>query len=100
MKGILIALSLISTVAFSQTVVFNEDFQQGIPNSWMLINDNNQVSDAVNEYTDAWISKVDPQDVNDNHQIEVDQSSFLCLEVQLEIILHYKLVSLKGKDLV
>lgn len=65
MKGIFIALSLISTVAFSQTVVFNEDFQQGIPNSWAMINDNNQVESAVIEYTEAWISKVDPQNAND-----------------------------------
>lgn len=65
MKGIFIALSLISTVAFSQTVVFNENFQSGIPTSWTMINDNNQIADAVSEYTEAWISKVDPQDIND-----------------------------------
>jgi hypothetical protein len=47
--------------ANAQTVVFTEDFQSGIPATWTLIdNDGNTPAAAVSEYTEAWISKTDP----------------------------------------
>ena len=53
--------------ANAQTVVFTEDFQSGIPVTWTLIdNDGNTPAAAVSEYTEAWITKTDPDSAANN----------------------------------
>jgi hypothetical protein len=50
----------LSVNAFSQVNIFTEDFQGGIPATWVLRNfDGLTPASAVSEYTSAWISKVD-----------------------------------------
>ncbi len=55
-------LSLI--FAFStnaQTVASSEDFQSGIPATWTIVDEDGNTPNAqVSEYTEAWISKEDP----------------------------------------
>lgn len=52
-----------ASFAFGQTVVFTEDFQFGIPNVWQVRNLDGFTPDtAVAEYTQAYISKLDPSD--------------------------------------
>lgn len=66
MKIILIAFLFFQTLAFSQTIVLNEDFQNGIPSTWTLVNDTNTVNSEVSEYTAAWITLTDPENVSDS----------------------------------
>ncbi len=54
---------LTSTLAIGQTVIFTEDFESGIPATWGIRNVDGFTPDAsVSEYTDAYISKMDPDD--------------------------------------
>ena len=53
----------ITAATFAQTDLLLEDFQSGIPATFTLIdNDGLTPNAAVSEYTDAWISKADPDD--------------------------------------
>lgn len=63
MKYISILFLAIGTLSFAQTDVLLEDFQSGIPLTFTLIdNDGLTPNASVAEYTEAWISKVDPDD--------------------------------------
>lgn len=66
MKIILIAFLFFQGLVFSQTIVLNEDFQNGIPSTWTLVNDTNTVNSEVSEYTGAWIALTDPENVSDS----------------------------------
>ncbi|MFM7565691.1 MAG: choice-of-anchor J domain-containing protein [Flavobacteriales bacterium] len=63
MRLLLIVFLFIQSVVFSQgTVVFYSGFQQGIPPSFSLLNlDNNIPNAQVAEYTQPWISVLDPE---------------------------------------
>ena len=57
-------LFLASFSSFSQTIIFSEDFQNGIPSTFTIIdNDGNTPASAVAEFTSAWISKTDPNSI-------------------------------------
>jgi hypothetical protein len=46
--------------------VLTENFQSGIPSNWILVNkDGRTPALAVQEYNQAWISKLNPDDAND-----------------------------------
>lgn len=66
MHKILYTLSLliITTASFSQTDLLLEDFQNGIPNNWTVVNNDN-LTPVFSVYTNAWISIVDPENSND-----------------------------------
>lgn len=50
----------------AQTVVFTEDFQQGIPANWtIIVNDTNTVADNVSEFAPGWIALPDPENPTD-----------------------------------
>ena len=54
-----------ASFTFSQTEVFNEGFDAGIPATWTLVDVDQQVPNAqVSEYTNAWIAKPDPDSTN------------------------------------
>jgi hypothetical protein len=49
----------------AQSVLLSEDFQSGIPSNWTIINnDGFMPHPSVSEYTNAWISMEDPEDVS------------------------------------
>ena len=51
---------------FSQTIVFSENFQNGIPPTFTIVdNDGNTPALAVSEYINAWISIQDPDNLAD-----------------------------------
>ena len=63
MKYLSILFLSIGTLSFGQTDLLLEDFQSGIPATFTLIdNDGLTPNAAVAEYTEAWISKADPDD--------------------------------------
>lgn len=75
MKGLMLLLSICVFGAFAQTLVLTESFSTGIPVNWTVIdNDNNTVEAAVSEYTEAWISKEDPD--NSNNTVASSTSFF------------------------
>lgn len=52
--------------AFAQTIILSTDFQQGIPANYSLVdNDGNTPDPIVAEYTNAWITVVDPENALD-----------------------------------
>lgn len=63
-KRIFTILSLtIAGFSFGQTEILNEDFENGIPGTWKVVDVDHQIPNAqVSEYTSAWISKIDPED--------------------------------------
>ncbi len=51
---------------FSQTIVFSENFQNGIPPTFTIVdNDGNTPALAVSEYINAWIAIQDPNNLSD-----------------------------------
>ena len=59
-------LFLASFSSFSQTIIFSENFQNGRPSTFTIIdNDGNTPASAVAEFTSAWISKTDPNNTID-----------------------------------
>ncbi|MES2587689.1 MAG: choice-of-anchor J domain-containing protein [Bacteroidota bacterium] len=67
MKLVFTLSSFIFILSISaQVEILNENFQQGIPSTWTLSNqDLLTPSDEVSEYNQAWISVLNPNDVND-----------------------------------
>ena len=62
----ILALGFISTNSMAQTQVYSEDFQNGLPISYSIVdNDGFTPNAAVIEFADAWISMVDPDNPND-----------------------------------
>lgn len=63
MKGLSIIFCCISFLTFAQgTVIFQENFQQGIPLTFTLIdNDFNLPNAQVAEFTQPWIAAIDPE---------------------------------------
>lgn len=56
-----------AAASFAQTDILNEDFQSGIPSSWTIVNADQQTPNAeVQEYTNAWIIKADPENTTDS----------------------------------
>ena len=57
MNRILIALFLVATVnAAAQTTVYSEDFQNGLPVSYTIVDNDMQTPDASTaDFADAWI---------------------------------------------
>ncbi|ASS48832.1 MAG: hypothetical protein CHH17_08835 [Candidatus Fluviicola riflensis] len=69
MKKILIcgvlSTCFLATVT-AQTVVLDEDFQQGIPGGWtIVVNDTNTLDPSVIEFAPGWISLADPDNTTD-----------------------------------
>lgn len=64
MKHLFTVTFLLSAIAAnSQTTIFQENFDSGIPNSFILYNNDGYTPHAdVSEYNNAWISKIDPED--------------------------------------
>lgn len=59
-KQLLFIVSIFFTYySQSQTIIFQEDFQNGITNSWTLI-DNDGLTPVFSEYNNAWVAIVDP----------------------------------------
>lgn len=57
-----LAVLLLSVNGFSQQTIFSTDFQQGIPSSCAIVeNDFNIPAAQVSEYNAAWIAVVDPE---------------------------------------
>lgn len=60
------ALILTSLSANAQVEIYNEDFQNGLPIDYTLQNlDGNTPHSSVSEFSDAWISLVDPDNPSD-----------------------------------
>lgn len=59
MRLITILTSLLGFSAVAQTTLVQEDFSNGIPSNFILINDNKIPHASVSEYTDAWITLED-----------------------------------------
>ncbi|MBI1837933.1 MAG: choice-of-anchor J domain-containing protein [Flavobacteriia bacterium] len=66
MQKIFFLFSIISIPFFghNQTDIFLEDFQNGIPNNWSIV-DNDGQTPYYTEYNNAWITTVDPENIND-----------------------------------
>lgn len=64
----LLSISLFTcSLAFTQTEVYNEDFQTGMPAGITIINNDGLTPDAaVAEYSDAWIIVADPDNLTDS----------------------------------
>lgn len=63
MKKLILSFSValcLSNLLFGQVMILNEDFQSGIPSNWTMINDTNTVDTTVIDFSDAWISLIDP----------------------------------------
>lgn len=74
MKYISIVFLLIGTATFAQTDILMEDFQSGIPATFTIIDNDGLIPNAaVSEYTEAWISKVDP---DDNSNLTASSTSY------------------------
>lgn len=53
-----------ASITFAQTEILREDFENGIPSTWAIIDVDQQMPNAaVSEYTNAWIAKPDPDSV-------------------------------------
>lgn len=62
MRYLFFLILLQSSLSFSQQVILSTDFQQGIPASYSILdNDLNTPAQQVAEYTNAWISIEDPE---------------------------------------
>ena len=60
-KQLLFIISIFFTYySQAQTIIFQEDFQNGISNSWTLI-DNDGLTPVFSEYNNAWVAIVDPE---------------------------------------
>jgi hypothetical protein len=60
-KQLLFIISIFITYySQAQTIIFQEDFQNGISNSWTLI-DNDGLNPVFSEYNNAWIAILDPE---------------------------------------
>jgi len=59
MKNILLVSIFISNLSFGQIEILSEDFQNGIPLNWTVVN-NDFLTPVDPLYNDAWISIVDP----------------------------------------
>lgn len=71
------AVTALSITAFGQTIIINEDFENGIPSSWTVINKDGLTSNAsVSEYTEAWIGTTDPFDTNSSPNHCASATSF------------------------
>lgn len=58
--------SIISTISFAQVDLLNTDFQTGIPVTYSIIDNDGLTPDPqVSEFTAAWITVQDPENVND-----------------------------------
>lgn len=63
----ILALGLISTNAMAQTQIYNEDFQNGLPASYTIVDNDGFTPDAsVIDFADAWISLADPTNPSDS----------------------------------
>ena len=78
MKIIFIALLFsVSIAVFGQNVVLNEQFENGIPSDWTLINKDGLIPDSsVATYSNAWITVTDPFDTNAINQCASATSYF------------------------
>ena len=57
---------LIAAQGYAQTEIYNEDFQSGLPLSYLIVdNDGFMPASSVIEYTEAWVMVTDPDDSND-----------------------------------
>lgn len=66
-KGILLfALSAVATYNYAQTTVFSEDFESGLSNWTIQIEDNFTVDTSVYEYAPGWIIVADPSGSTDS----------------------------------
>ena len=67
MRSFLFGLFFFASISsFAQTIIFSENFQNGIPANFTLINnDGNTPALAVAEYINAWISIQDPDNLAD-----------------------------------
>lgn len=67
MKIVFALLTLLTSYSFAQTVLYTQDFEQGIPMAtWSIVTvDTNTVNDAVSEFAPGWISLPDPADSSD-----------------------------------
>lgn len=65
--ALLISSAFISCTSISQTVVYSEDFQNGLPATYTLIDNDGLIPHAdVSEFSDAWIILADPADNTDS----------------------------------
>lgn len=63
----ILALGLISTNTIAQTQVYGEDFQNGLPVAYTIVDNDGFVPDpAVIDFSDAWIHLADPADSTDS----------------------------------
>lgn len=63
----ILALGLISTNAVAQTQVYSEDFQNGLPVAYSIVDNDGLTPDAaVSEFSDAWILLADPDNTSDS----------------------------------
>ncbi len=66
MRYFIFLFSLQCSLSFGQQIILSTDFQQGIPSTYTIIdNDFNIPSSQVAEYTNAWISTIDTDFPND-----------------------------------
>jgi len=62
-KGLTIISLLLTSIAFGQVEIFNEDFESGIPATFSIVdNDGLTVDNSVTSFSDAWVSLQDPDD--------------------------------------
>lgn len=62
-----LALGLISANAMAQTQIYGEDFQNGLPASYTIVDNDGFTPDAsVANFANAWISLVDPTNPSDS----------------------------------
>ncbi|HRO76525.1 MAG TPA: choice-of-anchor J domain-containing protein [Crocinitomicaceae bacterium] len=79
MKHTLLYLfSFLSFTSFSQDTILNENFENGIPSTWTILNqDGFTPHSAVSEYTNAWISVTDPFDTTQTNNCASATSYFV-----------------------
>ncbi len=67
MRTSFFSILFLSFVSFGQgTIIFNEDFQLGIPVNFTMLNlDQNAPNAQVSEFNAAWISTIDPENALD-----------------------------------
>lgn len=67
LRNILLGLLILPTVLIGQTLIFSEDFETGIPESWTLIdNDGRTVHSSISNFQAPWISVTDPSDATNS----------------------------------
>ena len=65
--------ALLTTTAFSQVEVYNENFDGGLPLAYTIVDNDGFTPDvSVSEYVNAWIELVDP----DSSDLIVGSTSF------------------------